>query len=125
MACKQLWRSVKSEAERGTAMSTSFGSGLHVAPGRAVDTLAYDRYLGRWSRLFVPALIAAAEVSAGYRVLHVATGPGEAALMTLPVVGPSDVVIGADISPAMLEAARPPWRPDVFARGSRRPGIAL
>jgi len=87
-------------------MSTGFGSGLHVAPGRAVDTLAYDRYLGRWSRLFVPALIAAAEVSAGYRVLDVATGPGEAALMTLPVVGPSGVVIGADISPAMLEAAR-------------------
>src|SRR5260370_41410540 len=87
-------------------MSTSFGSGLHAAPGRAVDTLAYDRYLGRWSRLFVPALIAAAEVSTGYRVLDVATGPGEAALMTLPVVGPSGVVIGADISPAMLEAAR-------------------
>ncbi len=87
-------------------MSTSFGSGLHAAPGRAVDTLAYDRYLGRWSRLFVPALIAAAEVSTGYRVLDVATGPGEAALLTLPVVGPSGVVIGADISPAMLEAAR-------------------
>src|SRR5260370_20224196 len=87
-------------------MSTSFGSGLHAAPGRAVDTLAYDRYLGRWSRLFVPALIAAAEVSTGYRVLDVATGPGEAALMTLPVLGPSGVVIGADISPAMLDAAR-------------------
>jgi ubiquinone/menaquinone biosynthesis C-methylase UbiE len=54
----------------------------------------------------VPALIAAAEVSAGYRVLDVATGPGEAALMTLPIVGPSSLVIGADISPPMLEAAR-------------------
>ena len=31
-------------------MSTNFGSGLHVAPGQAVDTLAYDRYLGWWSR---------------------------------------------------------------------------
>src|SRR5215472_13338136 len=92
-----MWRSAKSEAVQGTAMSTSFGSGLHAAPGRAVDTLAYDRYLGRWSRLFVPALIAAAEVSAGYWVLDVATGPGEAALMTLPIVGPSGVVIGADI----------------------------
>jgi ubiquinone/menaquinone biosynthesis C-methylase UbiE len=83
-------------------MSTSFGSGLHAAPGRAVDILAYDRYLGRRSRLFVPALIAAAEVSAGYRVLDVATGPGEAALMTLPGVDPSGVVIGADIWRAML-----------------------
>ena len=87
-------------------MSLSFGSGLHAAPGRAVDTLAYDRYLGRWSRLFVPALIAAAEVSPGHGVLDVATGTGEAALMALPAVGPSGVVIGADISPAMLEAAR-------------------
>ena len=87
-------------------MSLSFGSGLHAAPGRAVDTLAYDRYLGRWSRLFVPALIAAAEVSPGHRVLDVATGTGEAALMALRAAGPSGVAIGADISPAMLEAAR-------------------
>jgi ubiquinone/menaquinone biosynthesis C-methylase UbiE len=73
-------------------MSMSFGSGLHAAQGRAVDALAYDRYLGRWSRLFVPAVIAAAEVSPGHWVLDVATGTGEAALMILSVVGPSDVV---------------------------------
>src|SRR5260370_3886747 len=84
-------------------MSTSFGSGLHAAPGRAVDTLAYDRYLGRWSRLFVPALIAAAEVSTGYRGLDVAPGPGEAALMTLPFAGPPGAVIGPGISPANPE----------------------
>ncbi len=33
-------------------------------------------------------------------------GTGEAALMTLPIVGRSGLVIGADISPAMLEGAR-------------------
>jgi ubiquinone/menaquinone biosynthesis C-methylase UbiE len=90
----------------GTVMSTNFGAGFHVAPGRAVDTSAYDRYIGRWSRLFVPAVLAAAEVALGYRVLDVSTGTGEAALMTLPIVGTSGIVIGADISPAMLEAAR-------------------
>jgi ubiquinone/menaquinone biosynthesis C-methylase UbiE len=87
-------------------MSTSFGPGLHVAPGRAVDTPAYDRWVGRWSRLFVPALLTAAEVAPKCRVLDICTGTGEAALMTLPIVGTSGLVIGADISSAMLEAAR-------------------
>jgi ubiquinone/menaquinone biosynthesis C-methylase UbiE len=54
----------------------------------------------------VPSVLAAAEVKAGYRVLDVSTGTGEAALMTLPIVGRSGLVIGADISPAMLEGAR-------------------
>jgi ubiquinone/menaquinone biosynthesis C-methylase UbiE len=87
-------------------MSTNFGAGFHVAPGRAVDAFAYDRFTGRWSRLFVPAVLAAAEITPGCRVLDVSTGTGEAALMTLPIVGASGLVIGADISPAMLEGAR-------------------
>jgi ubiquinone/menaquinone biosynthesis C-methylase UbiE len=87
-------------------VSTNFGPGLHVAPGRAVDASAYDRWVGRWSRLFVPSVLAAAEVKAGYRVLDVSTGTGEAALMTLPIVGRSGLVIGADISSAMFEGAR-------------------
>lgn len=84
----------------------NFGPGFHVAAGRAVDSSAYDRWTGRWSRLFVPATLAAAAVAPGYRVLDVSTGTGEAARMTLPIVGPSGLVIGADISPAMLEGAR-------------------
>jgi ubiquinone/menaquinone biosynthesis C-methylase UbiE len=55
---------------------------------------------------FVPAVLAAAEVAPGYRVLDISTGTGEAALMTLPIVGASGFVIGADISPPMVEAAR-------------------
>jgi ubiquinone/menaquinone biosynthesis C-methylase UbiE len=87
-------------------MSINFGSGFHVATGQAVNTIAYDRYIGRWSRLFVPAVLAAANVAPGHRVLDISTGTGEAALMTLPIVGASGLVIGADISPAMLEGAR-------------------
>ncbi len=90
----------------GDMMNTNFGPGLHVAAGRAVDTSAYDRYIGRWSRLFVPAVLAAAEVGPGCRILDVSTGTGEAALVTLPIVGASGLVIGADISPAILEGAR-------------------
>jgi ubiquinone/menaquinone biosynthesis C-methylase UbiE len=39
-------------------------------------------------------------------VLDVATGTGEAALMAIPAVGQSGMVVGTDISPAMLGAAR-------------------
>lgn len=39
-------------------------------------------------------------------MLDVSTGTGEAALMALPMVGASGLVIGADISSPMLEAAR-------------------
>jgi SAM-dependent methyltransferase len=87
-------------------VSIDFGPGFHVAAGRAVNTSAYERWVGRWSRLFVPAVLAAAEVAPNYRVLDVSTGTGEAALMTFPIIGASGRVIGADISPAMLEGAR-------------------
>src|SRR5262245_55931809 len=40
-------------------MAVNFGPGLHAAAGHRP---AYDRYLRRWSRLFVPATLAAAEV---------------------------------------------------------------
>src|SRR5215510_10006658 len=84
----------------------NFGAGLHTAAGQRVDDSAYYQYIGRWSRLFVPAVLAAAEVAGGDRVLDVATGPGEAALAALTVVKSAGFVIGADISPAMLTAAR-------------------
>jgi ubiquinone/menaquinone biosynthesis C-methylase UbiE len=87
-------------------MSESFGAGFHVAPGQAVDVEAYDQWTGRWSRLFVPSVISAAGVSEGFRVLDVSTGTGEAARAALPIAGPSGAVVGADISVAMLEAAR-------------------
>jgi ubiquinone/menaquinone biosynthesis C-methylase UbiE len=50
--------------------------------------------------------LAAAEVAGSDRVLDVATGPGEAALSALAIVTPAGRVIGADIAPAMLTAAR-------------------
>jgi ubiquinone/menaquinone biosynthesis C-methylase UbiE len=91
---------------REASIHVHFGSGLHAAAGRPVDASAYEQYLGRWSRLFVPAVLAAAEVADGDRVLDVATGPGEAALSALAMVTPAGRVIGADIAPAMLTAAR-------------------
>jgi ubiquinone/menaquinone biosynthesis C-methylase UbiE len=92
--------------DREATIRVNFGSGLHAAAGRSVDASAYERYIGRWSRLFVPAVLTAAKVAGGNRVLDVATGPGEAALVAMSVVKPAGLVIGADISPAMLTAAR-------------------
>jgi ubiquinone/menaquinone biosynthesis C-methylase UbiE len=86
-------------------MSVTFGPGFHAGVGRAIDREAYDRYLGRWSRLFVSAVLAAAEVGTGHRVLDVATGPGEAASLALSKVGSSGLVVGADIALPMLDAA--------------------
>jgi ubiquinone/menaquinone biosynthesis C-methylase UbiE len=87
-------------------MSTGFGAGFHAAPGKAVDASAYDRWTGRWSRLFVPTVLAAAAVAPRFRVLDVSTGTGEAARMALSLVGTEGLVVGADISPAMLTGAR-------------------
>ena len=87
-------------------MSTTFGPGFHASAGHAVDASAYDRWVGRWSRAFVPAVLAAANIKRGNRVLDVSTGTGEAAMAILPAIGAAGSVIGADIASAMLEAAR-------------------
>jgi ubiquinone/menaquinone biosynthesis C-methylase UbiE len=71
-----------------------------------VSSLAYERWTGRWSRLFVPMVIAAAGVERGDRVLDVSTGTGEAALVALRVVSRSGLVIGLDVAPEMVAAAR-------------------
>ena len=84
--------------------SVNFGPGFHAGVGRHVDRAAYDRCTGDWSRLFVPAVLAAAEVVATDRILDVATGPGEAAAMALAQIGPAGLVVGVDISLAMLAA---------------------
>ena len=84
----------------------SSDQGLHAATGQEVSADAYDRYIGRWSRLVVPSLLAAAEVGSGDRVLDVATGTGEAAIAAISLVGDAGVVVGADISAAMLRTAR-------------------
>src|SRR6516165_6681785 len=96
-------------------MAKDFGAGFHVAPGRdVVDAQAYEAWTGRWSRLFVPSVLAAARIAPGDRVLDVSTGTGEAALQALPIAGESGLVVGVDISPAMLRGARDRLREQRF-----------
>jgi len=85
-------------------MSAGFGTGFHATPTGTVDASAYERFTGRWSRLFIPAVLA--DIAPGSRVLDVSTGTGEAALMALPIVGVSGFVVGADISADMVSIAR-------------------
>jgi len=66
---------------------------------------AYERFMGRWSRLWVPALLDAAGVGPGQRVLDLATGTGEAAALAATRVAPNGRVLGADISLPMLRGA--------------------
>jgi ubiquinone/menaquinone biosynthesis C-methylase UbiE len=95
-------------------MDIDYGGGFHVPAGKLVDVAAYDGYIGRWSRLFIPAVLEAAEISSGDRVLDLASGPGEAACMALPLVALSGLVIGADIAQPMLVAARTRLRDSSF-----------
>jgi len=87
-------------------MTTERAPGFHVRPGCAVDASAYEQFTGRWSRLFVPLVLEAADVQPGDQVLDVCTGTGEAAFAIAPAIGASGCLIGVDIAPAMLESAR-------------------
>jgi ubiquinone/menaquinone biosynthesis C-methylase UbiE len=87
-------------------MTTKREPGFHVRPGRAVDISAYEGFTGRWSRLFVPLVLDAANIQPGDRVLDVCTGTGEAAVAIVPAIGAPGRLIGVDIAPAMLESAR-------------------
>jgi SAM-dependent methyltransferase len=101
-------RSARSEqpSPKELCMSTSLGPGFHAPAGKPVDGLAYERWVGRWSRMFVPMVIAAAQVVPGDRILDVSTGTGEAAVVALQAIGSSGRVVGVDIAPAMLTGAR-------------------
>lgn len=66
---------------------------------------SYDLLTGRWSRLYIPTLLAQAGVDVGHRVLDVATGTGEAAILAASRVGASGRVVGIDVSRPMLARA--------------------
>lgn len=77
-------------------MKLSFDSGVS----------AWERTSVRTSALYVPALLAAAQVTTGQRVLDVATGAGLSAVEAAARIGPSGVVLATDISLPMLERAK-------------------
>ena len=66
---------------------------------------AYDRLTGRWSRLYVPALVSAAAVAHGHAVLDVAAGTGKSTVGLASHVGSAGQVLVVDLPPAMLRVA--------------------
>ncbi len=66
----------------------------------------YDELFAHVTRSFIPALLDAAQITAGHRVLDVATGTGAAAQAAAELVGPSGEVVAGDISSTMLEVAK-------------------
>ena len=85
--------------------SGQYWGDLHVAQLMYDATAAagYERGFARISSHFVPFLLGAADVSAGHRVLDVATGTGLAADAALALVGPTGHA--TDLSPQMVERA--------------------
>jgi len=66
---------------------------------------AYERYMGRWSRLVAPEYIEFAGVKDGERVLDVGTGVGSLAF-TLEAALPSSRVVGVDVSEGFIAHAK-------------------
>ena len=69
----------------------------------------WEKYRPVIVRMFAPvsqALIEDAAIRKGNSVLDVATGPGEPALTIADVVGPEGTVVGTDVAPEMVKAAR-------------------
>lgn len=75
-------------------------------PLYAGGAAGYDRLFADVTRAFLPALLGAARITRGHRVLDVATGTGAAARAVADVVGPTGEVVAGDVSHAMLEVAR-------------------
>ncbi|WP_407150491.1 class I SAM-dependent methyltransferase [Bradyrhizobium sp. ORS 86] len=66
----------------------------------------YDRAFAHVSSYFLPALLRAAGVASGMKVLDIATGTGLAAAESLRAVGSTGHVVAADMSEAMVEQAK-------------------
>jgi ubiquinone/menaquinone biosynthesis C-methylase UbiE len=69
----------------------------------------WEKYREIIRRMFVPvthALVQDAQIGVGNAVLDIATGPGEPALDVASLVGPQGRVVGIDLVPDMIAAAR-------------------
>ena len=78
--------------------------------GKWSESASYwDKYRDVIVEMFRPvtrALIEDAGIGRGNAVLDVATGPGEPALSIAEIVGPGGSVVGTDVVPEMVQAAR-------------------
>lgn len=69
------------------------------------DAAAYDRYMGRWSRLVAPLFVDFAQVRDGERVLDIGCGTGALSEVVAAATRSSEI-IGIDLSSSFIEYAR-------------------
>jgi ubiquinone/menaquinone biosynthesis C-methylase UbiE len=68
--------------------------------------VGYDEMFAGVTRAMMPALLQAAQISAGHRVLDIATGTGAAAQAAVRLVGSTGEAVAGDVSSTMLAVAR-------------------
>lgn len=88
---------VRTAIPRGNMSEIQFQAG--AVPG-------YDQLVGELTKRLTPNIIQAAHLKSGDHVLDIACGTGLAADAALTIVGQSGRITAADVSPAMLDAAR-------------------
>src|SRR5207253_11259484 len=99
-------RSGRPREHAGDGAGRAGGVSQHVMPVTFDDVArAYDTFIGRWTRAFLPALLRAARIERGQRVLDLPTGTGEPALMALDAVGAGSRVARVDGPLPILRAA--------------------
>ncbi len=90
------------------AMPDASGQGADLTRAEAkmfAASAGYERFMGRWSRLLAPALIAFAGVRNGDRVLDVGSGTGSVA-SAVEAGMPASEIIGIDPSEGFVAYAR-------------------
>lgn len=65
----------------------------------------YEKFVASWFAAWADDLVGRAELRRGWRVLDVACGTGIVARAAGPVVGPTGVIVGADLNQEMLDEA--------------------
>lgn len=65
----------------------------------------HDKCVGFWHE-FTDALLAVSQLAPGQRILDLASGTGDPALMVAARVGPTGHVVATDLAPQMLDIAR-------------------
>jgi ubiquinone/menaquinone biosynthesis C-methylase UbiE len=83
--------------------------GQEVIRGWSGSAPYWEKHREIIRQMFAPvaeALVEDAQIASGHAVLDIATGPGEPALTVAALVGPEGKVVGIDLVPEMVEAAR-------------------
>jgi|WetSurMetagenome_2_1015567.scaffolds.fasta_scaffold02962_5 SAM-dependent methyltransferase len=102
---------VKSGSFAAVVVMAAVGCGLAMSESplgqNAIfsEALAYERFMGRWSRTLAPQLVRYADVRDGDRVLDVGSGTG-ALSAALIAAAPSGRVVGIDPAAAYVALAR-------------------